>query len=92
MQKTELVHKIKEKTGLSDKEIYLVMNTMLDEIVSSVKNGEVVQLTGFGKFELSERSERNGINPMTKEKIIVPASKSMKFKPANHVKKQINEN
>lgn len=92
MQKTELVHKIKEKTGLSDKEIYLVMNTMLDEIVSSVKNGEVVQLTGFGKFELSERSERNGINPMTKEKIIVPASKLMKFKPANHVKKQINEN
>lgn len=92
MQKTELVHNIKEKTGLSDSEVYLVLNAMLDEIVNSVKNGEAVQLTGFGKFELSERSERNGINPMTKEKIIVPASKSMKFKPANHVKKQINEN
>mgnify|MGYP001098584802 FL=1 len=92
MQKTELVHNIKEKTGLSDSEVYLVLNAMLDEIVNSVKNGEAVQITGFGKFELSERSERNGINPMTKEKIIVPASKSMKFKPANHVKKQINEN
>ena len=92
MQKTELVHNIKEKTGLSDSEVYLVLNAMLDEIVNSVKNGEAVQITGFGKFELSERSERNGINPMTKEKIIVPPSKSMKFKPANHVKKQINEN
>lgn len=91
MQKTELVHRIKEKTGLSDSEIYLVVNTMLDEIVSSVKQGEPVQLTGFGKFELSERSERNGINPMTKEKIVVPASKSIKFKPANNVKKQFNK-
>lgn len=91
MQKTELVHKIKEKTGLSDKEIYLVMNTMLDEIVSSVKNGEVVQLTGFGKFELSIRSERNGINPMTRERIIVPETKSIKFKPANNIKKQMNQ-
>lgn len=91
MQKTELVHRIKEKTGLSDSEIYSVVNTMLDEIVSSVKQGEPVQLTGFGKFELSERSERNGINPMTKEKIVVPASKSIKFKPANNVKKQFNK-
>ena len=92
MQKTDLVQKIHEKTGLSNSDIYSVVNTLLDEIVETVKSGEPVLITGFGKFELSIRSERNGINPMTREKIIVPASKSMKFKPANHVKKQINEN
>lgn len=91
MQKTDLVQKIHEKTGLSNSDIYLVVNTLLDEIVETVKSGEPVLITGFGKFELSIRSERNGINPMTRERIIVPETKSIKFKPANNIKKQMNQ-
>lgn len=53
------------------------------------KTEQLIQGKGFGKFEVTERSARTGINPATKEKIEIPASKSVKFKPSKALKDQV---
>ena len=53
-------------------------------------NGEKVQITGFGTFEVSERAEREGRNPSTGETMTIKASKSPKFKAGKALKDMIN--
>ena len=53
---------------------------MLDTIVDELKNGQKVQIVGFGTFESRERAARKGINPLTKQEISIPASKVPAFK------------
>ena len=48
-------------------------------------------LAGFGKFEITERKAREGFNPLTKEKIQIEASKSVKFKVAKALKEAVNK-
>ena len=59
---------------------------VLDEITKTLSKGEDVVLTGFGKFKVSQRKERQGINPQTKERIKIAARKSPVFKPGQSLK------
>ena len=56
------------------------------EIANALKEGAKVDIAGFGKFEVKERSERTGINPQTKENITIPASKVPSFKASKTLK------
>ena len=60
-------------------------------ITEELKKGEKIQLVGFGTFEVSERAEREGRNPQTKQTITIPASKAPKFKAGKALKDAINE-
>ena len=67
---------------------------VLDELFGVIsdalaKEGKV-DVIGFGKFETKERAERNGVNPATQEKIIIPASIVAKFKPSKALKDKVN--
>ena len=55
-------------------------------MAETLKNGGKVDISGFGKFEVKTRAERIGINPATKEKITVPASKAPGFKASKSLK------
>ncbi|MGN0464741.1 MAG: HU family DNA-binding protein [Lachnospiraceae bacterium] len=91
MNKTELVAAIAEKTELSKKEAEKALKAFTDIVAEELAKGEKVQLVGFGTFEVSERAEREGRNPRTKEAIVIPASKAPKFKPGKALKEQINK-
>lgn len=80
MNKTELVAKIAEGAGLSKVDAKKALEATLDAITAAVKAGDKVALVGFGTFAVSERGERQGINPATKETITIPAKKVVKFK------------
>jgi DNA-binding protein HU-beta len=56
------------------------VNAVVEAIKDSVKAGKSVQLVGFGTFSVAERKARVGVNPRTKAKLDIPASKSVKFK------------
>jgi len=56
------------------------VNAVVEAIKESVKAGKSVQLVGFGTFSVAERKARVGVNPRTKAKLDIPASKSVKFK------------
>lgn len=80
MNKTELVAKIAEGAGLSKVDAKKALDATLEAITNAVKAGDKVALVGFGTFDVTERAERQGINPATKETITIPAKKLVKFK------------
>ena len=82
MNKTELIAQVAEKTGLSKKDTESIINAAVDTIASTMAQGDKVQLSGFGIFEVKDRQARVGRNPKTKEAIEIPASRQPVFKPS----------
>ena len=90
MNKTELIAAMAEKTELTKKDTERALKAFIDVVTDELKQGEKVQLVGFGTFEVSERPERKGINPKTKATITIPASKAPKFKAGKALKETVN--
>ena len=91
MNKAELIAAAAEQAGLSKKDTEAVINAALDSIVKALKDGDKVQLVGFGAFEVKARAARIGRNPRTKEQIEIPASKTPVFKPGKALKDSVAE-
>lgn len=90
MNKGELVNTISKKTGLTKKEIDIVLTTTLETIVEVVSSGEKMTFVGFGSFEARERKEKIGRNPRTGEKICIPASRIPTFSVGKFFKEKVN--
>ncbi len=80
MNKVTLVAKIAEKSGLSKKQAEIALGAFIDSVTEALKEGDKVQLMGFGTFEVKERAARTGRNPLTGATIEIPASKTPTFK------------
>ena len=91
MNKGELVIALAEKTGSSKKAAADSLNALIDIITDTMKNGDKVQLVGFGTFEVKQRAARKGHNPQTKEEIKIPATKAPVFKAGKALKDLINK-
>lgn len=59
-------------------------------MIESILNGDKVLISGFGTFKVNNRKERKGVSPKTKEAMIIPASKTVSFKPSNRLKDAMN--
>jgi len=86
MNKAELINAVAAKTEVSKKEAEAVIAATLDAITTAMKEGDKVQLVGFGSFEVKSCAERIGRNPKTKEEIKIPASKIPTFKAGKALK------
>jgi len=84
--KDDLIQSIVKKTGLSKRQAAESLTVLLDEITKSLSLGEEVVLTGFGKFKISQRKEREGRNPKTGENIKIAARKTPVFKAGKVLK------
>lgn len=80
MNKSELISAIAEKSGLTKVDAKKALEATTEAIVDALKAGDKVALVGFGTFAVSERPERQGINPRTKETVTIAAKKIAKFK------------
>ncbi|EOH94301.1 HU family DNA-binding protein [Enterococcus pallens] len=89
MNKQSLVEKVAEKTGLTKKDATAAVDTLFDSIQEALKDGEKVQVIGFGNFEVRERAARKGRNPQTGEEITIAASKSPAFKAGKQLKDSV---
>ena len=76
--------------GATKKDIEVVVNEVFDTIKNTLASGEKVAIAGFGSFETVERAARKGRNPKTSEEIMIPASKSPKFKASKNFKDVVN--
>ncbi|MBQ7337755.1 MAG: HU family DNA-binding protein [Clostridia bacterium] len=90
MNKSQLIDAVALKSGMKKKEAELAVNAMTEAIVEAMKNGERVQLVGFGTFEVKSRDARTARNPKTGESIEVPASKHPAFSASKALKDQLN--
>jgi DNA-binding protein HU-beta len=86
MNKQDLVNAVHEELGGTKADAEKVVETMVNNIVESLKKGEEVSISGLGIFSAKERAARTARNPQTGEKIEVPAQRVPKFKPAKGLK------
>lgn len=91
MNKAELVEDVQKGLGgeTSKAAAERAVDAVIASIMKGVKKDKVVQLIGFGTFEVVKRAARQGVNPQTGEKIKIKASKSVKFKPGAKLKELV---
>lgn len=91
MNKNELIAAVAAKTGTTKKDAGTVINATLDVIVGALSEQEAVHLVGFGTFDVKKREARTGLNPKTKQKIDIPASKAPVFKAGKPLKDAVSK-
>ncbi|HIR87880.1 MAG TPA: HU family DNA-binding protein [Candidatus Fimimorpha faecalis] len=91
MNKKELVAAVAGKCEVSKKDAEKVIEAVTSVITDALKNGDKVQLVGFGTFEVAERAAREGRNPKSGETMYIAASKTPKFKAGKVLKDAVNE-
>ncbi len=91
MNKTELISKISEESGLTKVASEKALNAFVNAVSASLKKGDSVQLIGFGTFSVAKRAGRTGINPQTKKAIKIAAKKVAKFKAGKALSETVNK-
>jgi DNA-binding protein HU-beta len=88
--KQEFVNRVAQKSGLKRKDASAAVDAFLDAITESLRNGEEVSFTGFGKFSTQNRAARQGVNPRNpSERVSIPASKVPKFSAGSQLKQAV---
>ena len=80
---------VAEKAGMTKKQAALALNATLEGITEALKAGEKISFIGFGTFAVSQRKARTGINPKTKQKIQIPATKVPVFRAGSKLKQSV---
>ncbi|MEG1923595.1 MAG: HU family DNA-binding protein [Clostridia bacterium] len=89
MNKQDLIKAVANKTDISQKDASIAINAVFDVIAAAMADGDKVTLTGFGTFEAKMRAARTGLNPATKEKMDIPASRIPTFKAGKGLKDSV---
>lgn len=90
MSKTELVEFIASKAGLTKADATRALDAMIEGITEGLKEEGKVALVGFGTFSAKKRAAREGINPLTKEPLKIPAKTVASFKAGSKLKDALN--
>ena len=91
MGKQELVEFIAAKAGLTKADAGRALDAALEGITTGLKKEGKVALVGFGTFSAKKRAARDGINPLTKEAIKIPAKTVASFKAGSKLKDALNQ-
>lgn len=91
MNKTELINAVAKAADLSRKDADKAVTALFEVVTDALKNGDKVQIVGFGAFEAKERAARVARNPRTGEEIEIPASKAVSFKVGKALKDEVNK-
>jgi len=86
MNKAKVIDQMAKLTKLPKATVKECLEAFVGTIGNALKQNKSVSLTGFGTFSVMKRKARSGINPVTKEKMTIPAKKVPKFKPGKALK------
>ncbi len=89
LTKADLAEYLFEKYGYSKRDAKEMVEVFFEEIRKALENGEQVKLSGFGNFDLREKSERPGRNPKTGEDIPITARRVVTFRPGQKLKARV---
>jgi DNA-binding protein HU-beta len=90
--KQEFVDRVASKSGLSRKDASAAVDAFLDSITESLRSGEEVAFTGFGKFSAQHRAARQGVNPRNpSERVNIPATRVPKFSAGSQLKQAVKQ-
>ena len=91
MTKADLIDEVSHLAELTRKDSEVIVETIFDSVVRSLRVGDKIAIRGFGSFRTRQRKPRTGRNPKTGEKVEVPAKKIPFFKPSKELKDLVNE-
>ncbi|MEZ5428105.1 MAG: HU family DNA-binding protein [Pyrinomonadaceae bacterium] len=91
MTKADLVEKVAKEAEMTKKDAEKLVEIIFDSIVTTLNQGEKIELRGFGSFRVRERNARKGRNPKTGEAVKIPAKRVAYFKPGKDLKELINK-
>lgn len=91
MNRNDLVDIIARENEVSKAVASGMVTSAINAITDALKEGDSVQLIGFGSFKVTHREERIGRNPQTGDSIVIAASNVARFTPGKALKDAINE-
>lgn len=91
MNKTELIANISEQAELTKVQAKAALEQVIESITASLKDGEPVQLIGFGTFKVNHRAARVGRNPQTGEELQIKAANVPAFVAGKALKESVNK-
>ncbi|MEW6984485.1 integration host factor subunit alpha [Colwelliaceae bacterium 6471] len=91
LTKAEVAEHLYEKVGLNKRDAKDMVEVFFEEIRETLESGEQVKLSGFGNFDLRQKSERPGRNPKTGEDIPISARKVVTFRPGQKLKSRVED-
>ena len=90
MTKADLVEKLTAAGDLTRRDGEVIVDTLFDSVISALKDGDKIEIRGFGSFRTRQRKPRVGRNPKTGEKVDVPAKRVPFFKPSKELRDTVN--
>jgi integration host factor beta subunit len=91
MTKSELIERLSQRSGiLNRKDSELVVNLVFDSIADALRQGDKVEIRGFGSFTVRERDARTARNPKSGEVVDIPAKKTPFFKTGKDLRERVN--
>lgn len=90
MNKSQLIEAVASDSGLTRSDSSRAVESVLATVTKTLKRGDEVNITGFGKFSVVRRAARQGVNPRTGERLKIKASKAPKFSAGASLKQAIS--
>src|SRR5213076_999612 len=90
MTKADLIEEVSTLAEVTRKDGEVIVETIFDSIVKSLRAGDKIEIRGFGSFRTRQRKPRIGRNPKTGARVEVPAKKIPFFKPSKELKEVVN--
>jgi integration host factor subunit beta len=90
MTKADLIEEVARAVEMTRKDSEVIVETIFDSIVRSLRAGDKIEIRGFGSFRTRQRKARIGRNPKTGDRVEVPARTIPFFKPSKELKDSIN--
>jgi len=87
--KSELVDQVADRTDLTKQDAAKAVDALLATVEDALRRGSEVTVSGFGKFHVSQRGERMGVNPRTGERIRIAASRVPRFTAGSGLKSAV---
>ncbi len=91
LTKSEMAERLFEELGLNKREAKEIVELFFEEVRSCLEGNEQVKLSGFGNFDLRDKSQRPGRNPKTGEEIPISARRVVTFRPGQKLKARVEE-
>ena len=89
LTKADITQSLFDELGLNKREARELVDTYFEEMRQALESGHEIKISGFGNFELRDKTERPGRNPKTGEEIPISARRVVTFKPGQKLKSRV---
>lgn len=86
MNNKEFTSELAERLGYTIKDTSELINSLLSDMAQKLEEGNVITIQGFGSFEVKKKAERISINPVTKQRMLVPPKLVLSYRPSSTLK------